>query len=416
MVAGSHAARRWSRPAIPLPRRWAWLGVALPLLVVAVLLALDLSSGPKPQYVGLLVAAPFLASALAGASATALVGVLTLAAATAIGFLQRNDALTGSAASSTPQLVRLGFILASVLLATTLAALTRSRNDRIDRLQQISEVAQRTILRDLPSRVGWLDCAARYHSASSEARVGGDLYEVLLTPFGVRAVVGDARGKGLAAVRLSGYLLGSFREVVWTERDLAQVALALHRAVARVAGPEDFLTATLVEIGPDGEVRTVLCGHPAPLLVDPAPDGPARPRSPWSRLLRRREPPVLPELRPLRTGRPAPPLGLVDAAPEVGTDHLHPGQRLLLLTDGVLEARRRGRYFDVPAAVRSAFRAEDLDAALDQVIRQVHHHVRGRVEDDLALLALRLPHTPPAGMGSLGLPTERPHGLLEPSA
>lgn len=385
--------------------------------MVAALLTLDLRAGPTPHYVGLLVAAPFLASALTGATPTAFVGALTLASAAVVGFVQRDDTLTRPAATSTPQLVRLGFILASVLLATTLAALTRSRDARIDRLRKISEVAQRTILRELPARVGWLDCAARYHSASSEARVGGDLYEVLLTPFGVRAVVGDARGKGLAAVRLSGYVLGSFREVVWTERDLARVAVALDRAVARVAGPEDFLTATLVEVGPDGEVRTVLCGHPAPLLVaPPGAAGPPRRSRGRMRLRRRPDPVVVPEVRAVRCAQPAPPLGLLDATPAVGVDHLDPGHRLLLLTDGVLEARRRGRYLDVGAAVQAAFRATELDAALDGLIRQVHRHVRGRVTDDLALLALQLPRTPPAQLRALGRLSGQPHDLLEPSA
>jgi sigma-B regulation protein RsbU (phosphoserine phosphatase) len=50
-----------------------------------------------------------------------------------------------------------------------------------------------------------------YHSAAEQAAVGGDLYEVLDSPWGVRLLVGDVRGKGLDAVRLANRVLGCFR-------------------------------------------------------------------------------------------------------------------------------------------------------------------------------------------------------------
>jgi hypothetical protein len=49
------------------------------------------------------------------------------------------------------------------------------------------------------------------HSAAEQAAVGGDLYEVLDSPWGVRLLVGDVRGKGLDAVRLANRVLGCFR-------------------------------------------------------------------------------------------------------------------------------------------------------------------------------------------------------------
>src|SRR5690606_25199681 len=125
----------------------------------------------------------FLAAAFVGPRATALVGATTLALVFAYGFVQKNAAHTGSAAFTRAQWTRLLFILVSGLLAIVVAAVRIRREDRVARLAQISEIAQRTILPDLPRRVGGLLCASRYQSATTEARVGGDLFEVLDTPF-----------------------------------------------------------------------------------------------------------------------------------------------------------------------------------------------------------------------------------------
>lgn len=68
----------------------------------------------------------------------------------------------------------------------------------------------------------------RYLSASSGARVGGDLYEVVTTPECVRLVVGDTKGKGLPAVQSAAAVLGVFREAAHEEDSLA--AIVTHAA------------------------------------------------------------------------------------------------------------------------------------------------------------------------------------------
>jgi sigma-B regulation protein RsbU (phosphoserine phosphatase) len=70
-----------------------------------------------------------------------------------------------------------------------------------------------------------------YASASAEASIGGDFYEALETPHGVRLLVGEVRGKGLDAVRLAGVVLGSFRDAAQEHPDLTGVVAALDRSV-----------------------------------------------------------------------------------------------------------------------------------------------------------------------------------------
>ena len=64
----------------------------------------------------------------------------------------------------------------------------------------MAAVAQRAVLPTPPARLGDLHIDARYVPAESEALIGGDLYVVQSTPYGIRVMVGDVRGKGLGAV------------------------------------------------------------------------------------------------------------------------------------------------------------------------------------------------------------------------
>ena len=103
-------------------------------------------------------------------------------------------------------------LLVAAALSVAAVAIAASRQRRERRLAQmtlIAETAQRAVLRTLPSSVGDVGFAARYVSAAEEARIGGDLYEVVSTRHGTRAIVGDVKGKGLR--RCSWPLLCSVR-------------------------------------------------------------------------------------------------------------------------------------------------------------------------------------------------------------
>ncbi|WP_432492699.1 PP2C family protein-serine/threonine phosphatase [Kineococcus gypseus] len=253
------------------------------------------------------------------------------------------------------------------------------REQRIRSVTEVAAVAQAAIQHPVPARVGDLALASRYVSASADALVGGDLFDAVSTSEGVRVIVGDVRGKGLPAVHTAAAVLSAFRHAApQPGTGLDEVARRVEQAVAARLGPEDFVTAALCALHPDGRLDVVLCGHPAPLLLAPGAE-------------------------PVPAGRrPGPPLGLgVD--PRVESTALLPGQRLLLFTDGLVEARdREGRFFDLAAGARAlspagapgADPSGDLDAALEQLLADVRRHVGGVLDDDLAVLLLeRLPAT-----------------------
>src|SRR2546428_328962 len=82
--------------------------------------------------------------------------------------------------------------------------------------------------------------AGRYVPGSEAADIGGDLYEPLDTPYGVRMIIGDVKGKGIDAVRLASLVRGAYRHVAFERSDLREIVTDLDRAVSRFVGDEDF--------------------------------------------------------------------------------------------------------------------------------------------------------------------------------
>src|SRR4051812_1012563 len=87
------------------------------------------------------------------------------------------------------------------------------RERRIRAMTQIATVAQTAIQHPAPAQVGGLALASRYVSASADALVGGDLFDVVATDRGARIIVGDVRGKGLPAVHIAASVLSAFRHI-----------------------------------------------------------------------------------------------------------------------------------------------------------------------------------------------------------
>ncbi|MCM4081740.1 PP2C family protein-serine/threonine phosphatase [Paractinoplanes hotanensis] len=338
------------RPLSPGSR--AGLGAALVLL--AVVSAVELADRRTTDFVGLFAAVPFLAVVFAYWQTVLVAGVL----ATIVGMV-----FVGMAGPLTvPGAVNIFGIVLATGIAAAVGTLRQRQANRIGELQRLAAVAQQAVLRPLGPQVGALAVAGRYISATAAADIGGDLYEALDTPYGVRIIIGDVRGKGLDAVRLASIVLGSYRHVAYERADLKAMVTDLDRAVARSVGDEDFVTAALVEER-GGTLTIVNCGHPAPLL------------------LRRGK------VIPLEPPAPAPPLGFM---PEVKArvERLEPGDRLLLFTDGLGEARREGEFFPTADRAWRLLGHGTVGDGLASLETALVDWVHGRLEDDIALVLL----------------------------
>ena len=137
--------------------------------------------------------------------------------------------------------------------------------------------------------------------------VGGDFFH--LQPDGdgsLLVVIGDVAGKGLKAAMNVSMLMGALRRT--EEKSPARILESLNRVLA---GSDSLTTCQAVWFGPQGELVMANAGHLPPYLNS--------------------QEVALPGGLPL------------GAIPEVSYDevslYLHPGDRLLLLSDGVVEAR-----------------------------------------------------------------------------
>ncbi|WP_051366566.1 PP2C family protein-serine/threonine phosphatase [Hamadaea tsunoensis] len=351
----------WStrRPLTPGTR--AGVGAAVVLLILLSLI--EYADGPESHYIGLMATAPFLAAAFAPWRSVLVAGGLATAAGLAFAIWSRPH-------GGATMLNVIGIALATGLAAAA-AAVRQRQAERIAELSHLATIAQQAVLRPLGPIVGGLSVAGRYISATAAADIGGDLYEAVETAYGVRIIVGDVRGKGLDAVRLASIVLGSYRHVAFDRADLPAIVRDLDRAVARSVSEEDFVTAVLVEER-GGTLTVVNCGHPAPLLL-------------------RRGAVIT-----LEPPSPAPPLGFMPSAkPRV--ERLEPGDRLLIFTDGLAEARRDGDFFPIGERAWRLLGHGKVGDGLASIEAALIEWVHGRLDDDIALVLME--YTGPQASG-----------------
>ncbi|WP_299037588.1 PP2C family protein-serine/threonine phosphatase [uncultured Pseudokineococcus sp.] len=243
--------------------------------------------------------------------------------------------------------------------------------------RSMSEALQRDLLTPLP-QPDHVELAARYQPAASEMAVGGDWYDAFTTADGGTSfVVGDVSGHDAGAaiamaqvrnvLRGIGHALGEPPAAVLSELDRAMRDLAVG----------SLATAVLARLEEDEDggylVRWSSAGHLPPLLVHP--DG-------RTELLQRRSDLLL----GLSTG----------GARHDHTVPLPSGSVFLLVTDGLVE-RRRSHLSEGLAWLReSVERRAREGATLAELLDGLLADVGTDVEDDVALLAVRVhPHDRP---------------------
>jgi serine phosphatase RsbU (regulator of sigma subunit) len=333
-------------------------------VLIAVAILVDVLTGPKTTVSSILAAVPVLAAA--GARSVRVPLVAGALAAIAVGLL----ALGNQDVPAAVHLEAVAAVVAVTLASAAGVVLVKTRERELQQVRTVAEAAQRALLRPVPGEIGRLRVGVRYLAAAAEARIGGDLYEVLDTPYGTRVLLGDVQGKGLAAVETAADVLGVFRADARIEPDLARLAEHLDSALAQIWQNERFVTAVLLAIPPtQGLVEVVNCGHPLPLL--------------------RRRSGTVSEVEPPAY---APPLGLRALTGDaIGsrTVDFEPGDFLLLYTDGVSETRdAEGRFYPLAARLES-IDAEEPGAVLDELLADVVAYSADGMTDDAALLAVR---------------------------
>ncbi|SDN29162.1 Serine phosphatase RsbU, regulator of sigma subunit [Streptomyces wuyuanensis] len=356
------------------PRRFygaRWKAVLLsPAILTVLISALAFSTPREIAFSRLLPAAPALAAAMWPVLPTVLLGAFCLLVMISLSFFYTDLGTPYTAAA-----------IVLVTLAAAYASHVRiQREEALFQVRLVADAAQKVLLRPLPSRINDVEIESLYLAAQEQARIGGDFYEVADTPYGVRLLIGDVRGKGLSAVGAASAVISCFRENAYDQPDLRGITRRLETSITRYSAafptqdlPERFATAILVEIPHDGgAIRILNCGHPPPLLVHRG------------------------EIRVLEPSTPSPPLNLAALIGDhyyVDTVPFDPGDHLLLYTDGVTETRdRAGEFFPLPEWMRRNGPAAPRDL-LDRLHHDLLSYSGGRLDDDIAALAVRCPNS-----------------------
>jgi serine phosphatase RsbU (regulator of sigma subunit) len=234
----------------------------------------------------------------------------------------------------------------------------------------VRSLQERLLPKALP-RIPGIDVATRYLAAEDELLAGGDFYDLFEMDDGDwKAVIGDVCGKGPDAAALMGFVRFTLRAVSRQDTKPSEALVKLNRALLEETGEgsDEFCTAAVVRIRQreDGLRLTVaVAGHPLPLIVRAS--GSVE-----------------------EAGAPGTLLGIfgeIEVSDQVVD--LHPGDAIVMLTDGVSEAGRdpawQGQVIQQVLEDSARMRPDDIADRILQAVRNLD----GRRLDDVAVLVMQ---------------------------
>jgi phosphoserine phosphatase RsbU/P len=208
------------------------------------------------------------------------------------------------------------FVLMTALLALEIIDKLKFRDEL-----ELARELQASLVPKFPPRTPSYDIAAHNTIANM---VGGDIYDFVPLDGGRVAVLfGDASGHGMAAGLVMAVAHAAFRTQLEVDPSPASIVGSLNRLLCRTGGKRSFFACCYVLLEPDGNFVASVAGHPPLVKVD----GGGKVAE--------------------RIGRGAYPLGIKpEMRWEVVRGWLAPGERLVLHSDGLTEARNaNGREF-----------------------------------------------------------------------
>ncbi|MER6346327.1 PP2C family protein-serine/threonine phosphatase [Streptomyces sp. NPDC001595] len=204
--------------------------------------------------------------------------------------------------------------------------------------------------------------------------LGGDSFDHSLTETTLHAAVLDAMGHNLASGLTTAVSLAACRNARRTGADLPELVKSVDDALSQWL-PDQFCTGVLTQLDlASGVLRWANCGHPTPLLIRDQ-------RLLVDAMEREPDPPM--GLPALLDGRARPTHELA----------LQPGDRVLLYTDGVTEARTRdGEEFGLERFADYVIRAIAGGELAPEILRRLIHSILdsqpGRLRDDATIVMI----------------------------
>nr|WP_202511310.1 PP2C family protein-serine/threonine phosphatase [Streptomyces sp. SID5643] len=209
--------------------------------------------------------------------------------------------------------------------------------------------------------------------------LGGDAFDHSLTETALHATVLDAMGHNLASGLTTAVALAACRNARRTGADLPELVECVDDALAHWL-PDQFCTGVMAQLDlASGVLRWSNCGHPTPLLIRDQ-------RLHTDAMLREPDPPM---------GQPSLLAGRQRQTHEIA---LKPGDRVLMYTDGVTEARTGdGAEFGLEQFADYIIRAMAAGELAPETLRRLIHSIldspTSRLRDDATILMFEW--TPP---------------------
>lgn len=262
--------------------------------------------------------------------------------------------------------------VASPLLSVLGDWFTAERIAQLGRDLEAARDIQQRLLPPVPATLAGLEAGAIVRSSTM---VGGDFFDVV--PMGPRlgVAVGDVSGKGIPAALLMVMVRTLLREIARGLVEPGDVLTRLNASLSRDMPPSMFVTLVLAVLDPahPGRVGLSSGGHPDPVVVR------AGGAADMARLA--------------AAGGPV--LGVFeDAVFEETSLVLGPGDTLVLLTDGILEAQEQGGHRPGVEAILPLLareRARSAPSLAQALCEDVLRRGGSRIQDDMTVFVLKNP-------------------------
>jgi sigma-B regulation protein RsbU (phosphoserine phosphatase) len=242
---------------------------------------------------------------------------------------------------------------------------TGSPHTTAGELIEARSIQRELLVHEMPTFQG-LDIAVEWQPAGA---LSGDVYEVMKFPDGRgAAMIADAIGKGMPAALLASNLQATVRSLSRGASGPRRIMAGANESVQGRLEHGRFVTMFYVRFDPtDLRLQYASAGHPAGLLLR---SGGALER--------------LEEGGPVLGEFPSPSF-------EEGQMQLAEGDRLVLYTDGISEARSKaGEEFGEAGILRVARESTRLDSQQfsRRLVKEAQRHCGGRLKDDATAVVL----------------------------
>jgi serine phosphatase RsbU (regulator of sigma subunit) len=235
--------------------------------------------------------------------------------------------------------------------------------------RHIADTLQESLL-VIPSKIKGVEFGHLYRSATVAAKVGGDFYDIFEIEHGkIGIVIGDVSGKGIEAATLTSIAKSTIKAHSFESANPAQVLSKVNDMIVRVSTPSNFITVFfgVLDIS-TGSLIYCSAGHP-PQLIKRAQNGVS---------MLDANSPIIGAFVHLKYAN--------------GTESLKNGDKLILYTDGITEARRDSEFFGEERLRTFINNLQSISAKEIPMatFRHVMDWTGGKLLDDIALFSISI--------------------------